>query len=415
VRHYLDHASSTPLRPSVVATLREWVDRLGQPDGTGDPGRVHEEGHVVRAAIEVAREQVAALAGVSPNRVIFTAGATEAANTAIWSATAGSRSATAGSRSATAGSRLPAAIALAAVEHSCVREAALRAGPVVDLAVDGLGRIEPDSVRQALTDGPALTEGPALTDGPALALVNCQWANHEVGTLQPVAEIAAACAEAGVPLHVDAAAAFGHLPLDLGALNAAFVSVSAHKLGGPAGVGALILGRGVRLQPLLVGGSEERARRAGAENLLGIIGFGAAAAELSEEGRLASEADRARRLAVELATAATSVEGVRLLGPPLLDVDEEDGRVAHIVCCSVDGVLGEAVLLGLDRRGVAAHSGSACSSEVLEPSPVLAAMGVDPDRSLRLSVGWSSAEEDVLAFAREFPGVVAGLRELGRS
>ncbi len=363
-----------------MRAMREMLDRLGQPDGTGDPGRVHEEGRVARESVELAREQIAALACVAPSRVVFTSGATEAANTAIASAAAGAGS----------------GVLCAPVEHSCVREAAARTGQLVEVPVLPDGSIDVESL------------GSLLSGDRAPALVNCQWANHEVATVQPVDAVAELCSRAGVALHVDAAAAFGHVPTDFGALDPAYASVSAHKMGGPAGVGALILGRGVRLQPLLVGGSEERARRAGAENLLGIVGFGAAAAELLEEGRLADEAAVAAGWRSSLLASACSVEGITLLGPV-----EVDRSLPYIACLSIEGVLGEAVLLSLDRAGIAVHSGSACSSEVLEPSPVLEAMGVDPDRSLRLSVGWSTTEADVLAFGGVFAGAVAALRELG--
>jgi cysteine desulfurase len=250
--------------------------------------------------------------------------------------------------------------------------------------------------------------------GTAPVLVHCQWANHEVGTVQPVHAVAALCEAAGAVLHVDAAAAFGHVPTDFAAARVQLASVTAHKMGGPAGIGALVLGGGFRLQPFLVGGSEERARRAGAENLIGIVGFGAAAAELLESSgdgatdRLAAEAQQARRHRDALAAAAQAVDGVTELGP----AGSED-RLPHISCLAVAGVLGEAVLLALDRAGIAAHSGSACSSEVLEPSPVLEAMGIDPDRSVRLSVGWSTNEDDVAAFAATWPEAVEQLRSLG--
>ncbi|MHB1986767.1 MAG: cysteine desulfurase family protein [Acidimicrobiales bacterium] len=385
MRHYLDHASTTPLRPAAVAAMREWTQRLGAPDGTGDPGRLHEEGRTAREAIEIAREQVAALAGVAARRLIFTSSATEAANSAILSAAASAR---------TGG-----AIVCSAVEHSCVREASQRSSPVLDLHVDRAGRVDPEHLEVLLQGATVLP-----------SLVNCQWANHEVGTVQPLAEVAAICQEYGVPLHVDAAAAFGHVATDVSSFGAHYVSVSAHKMGGPAGVGALILGPGVRLRPLLVGGSEERARRAGSENLLGIIGFGAGAAELLEGGRLGAEQSRASSQCAELVRRASHAEGVELLGP-----GDNGARLPHVACLSMAGVLGEAVLLSLDRKGIAAHSGSACSSEALEPSPVLAAMGWDPDRSLRLSVGWSTADTDIDAFGRTFPAVVAELRALGSS
>ncbi|MHB8456880.1 MAG: cysteine desulfurase family protein, partial [Acidimicrobiales bacterium] len=239
-------------------------------------------------------------------------------------------------------------------------------------------------------------------------LVHCQWANHEVGTIQPLEAVAELCRRHGATLHVDAAAAFGHVPTDLGSLGAQYVSVSAHKMGGPAGVGALILGPGVRMRPLLVGGSEERARRAGSENLLGIVGFGAAAAELLEDGRLEEESRSASAKRDALAAAVLSEGRIEVLGPANASL-----RLPHILCASIDGVLGEAVLLVLDRAGIAAHSGSACSSEVLEPSPVLAAMGFDPDRSLRLSVGWSTTDADIAAFAAAWPDAIRSLRALG--
>jgi cysteine desulfurase len=211
-----------------------------------------------------------------------------------------------------------------------------------------------------------------------------------------------------VPVHIDAAAAVGHVPVELDSLGADFVSISAHKLGGPAGIGALVVRRGLRLQPLIVGGAQERARRGGLENLIGIVGFGAAAAALSEPGRLQQEEAAARQLTGALVKAATSVEDVVVLGDLVR-------RAPHIVNVAVGGVLAEAVLLGLDRAGIAAHSGSACSSESIEPSPVLAAMGVDPDRSLRLSVGWSTTGADVEAFAAAFGPAVERLRSLGAS
>jgi cysteine desulfurase len=186
-------------------------------------------------------------------------------------------------------------------------------------------------------------------------------------------------------------------------LGVDLMSVSAHKFGGPPGIGALLVRRGMRLAPFLVGGSEERARRAGAENVLGIIGFAAACAAL-DRPTLKREADAAIGHTGRLSAMATAVAGVEVVGAT--------ERLPHIVCVTVGGVLGEAVLLSLDRAGIAAHSGSACSSEVLEPSPVLAAMGADPDASLRLSVGWSTTEEDIEAFGAAFGDAVARLRAL---
>jgi cysteine desulfurase len=282
-----------------------------------------------------------------------------------------------------------------------VRDASERLAPVDELSVDRLGRIEVDSVAGALE----------RHAGDPPALVHCQWANHEVGTIQPVAEVVALCRAAGVPVHVDAAAACGHVPLDLTALEADLVSISAHKLGGPPGVGALVVRRGLRFEPFIVGGQQERARRAGMENVPGIVGFGAAAGALDADGQrlVAAEALVARAQMADVTRAAVAVGGVTVVGDP---DPGPDHRLPHLVCLGVDGVEAEPVLLGLDRVGIAVHSGSACSSESLEPSPVLRSMGVDANRSLRPSVGWSTTDDDVDAFASAFATVVRELRSL---
>ena len=388
-RHYLDHASSTPLRPEARAAMADW-DEHGV---TADPGRVHTEGRIVRVALEEAREQVAGLFGVRPRQVVLTSGATESVNAAVWGVVAGYP----GGQDGGPG---PAPVACAAVEHSAVREATARHGGLVEIEVDGVGRIHPAAVADALDSSLA-------THGRPTVLVHCQAANHEVGTTQDVAAVVALCRERGVPVHVDAVAVAGHLPVDVAGSGAYLVSVSSHKLGGPVGVGALILRRGLRIDPLLVGGEQERGRRAGLENVVGAIGFGAAADALTGPGRLAGEAAAARRWTDELLTAALEVDGITPYG------DTVD-RVPHIVCLGITGVEAEPVLLGLDQAGVAAHSGSSCSSESLEPSPVLEAMGVDGERSLRLSVGWSTTDDDVGAFTAAFPRVVGRLRDLAR-
>jgi cysteine desulfurase len=364
VRAYLDHASVSPLRPAARAALLEWIDV------TGDPGRVHTEGHVARAALEDARDRVAAALGARPRSVVFTSGATEAINAACYGA----------------GMRRPnGAMVAAAVEHSAVRDASARLAPVLVPAVDRQGRIDVDAVRQLLDHN--------------VALVHCQWANHEVGTTQPVAEIAALCQERGVLLHVDAAAAAGHVPIDFDELGIDLLSVSAAKFGGPVGIGALLVRRGLRLDPMLLGGDQERARRAGLES---VALANAMAAAL---GAPESEASDNYAQTCAAADAALAVDEIVQYGDPV-------ARVPHIVCFGVAGVEAEAVLLGLDQAGVAAHSGSACSSEALEPSPVLEAMGVDAQRSLRVSVGWSTTDDDIAAFAKAFPSVVEKLRAL---
>jgi cysteine desulfurase len=359
----------------MVASLRELGDRAA------DPGRVHEEGRTARHALEEAREKVARFLGTKARQVIFTSGGTESVNAAVWGATR---------------SRPGRAVALAGVEHSSVREASMRLAPVVAIAVDETGRLIPESLEQALRGAEAA--------GTEIALVHCQAANHEVGTLQPVAEIVSLCRERRVPVHVDAVAACGHVPLELDALGADLVSVSAHKLGGPPGIGALVVRRGTRVAPFVVGGEQERLRRAGFENIPAAVGFGAVSDLLADTSRLADEAGRQRHLSERIADSATAVDGVSILGSSI--------RVPHIVTVAIAGVEAEPVLLGLDRAGIAAHSGSSCASESLAPSPVLEAMGADAERSLRLSVGWNSTDDDAEAFAMAFGDVVSSLRAL---
>ena len=245
----------------------------------------------------------------------------------------------------------------------------------------------------------------AVTD--ATALVHVQWANHEVGTRQPVAEVVAACRERGVLVHVDAATGAGHDPIAFDDLGADLLSVSGHKLGGPPGSGALLVRRGVRLRPLLVGGDQERARRAGMEAVPTIGGFGAACAALASGDTLQAESAAARPRTERVLAAAADLGGIRGHGDPV-------DRVPHLVCLGFDDVEPQAVLLGLDRAGVAAHSGSACSSESLEPSPVLEAMGVDALRSLRVSVGWCSTDADIDALLEALPRTMGELRALRR-
>jgi len=368
VRHYLDHASTSPARPEVVEAMVPWLANAA------DPGRVHTEGRVARGVVESARESVASFLGARSREVVFTSGGTEACNAAAWGAV----------------ERGPHMVC-PVVEHSAVRDAAAL-HDVTWIGVDRLGRVDAEEVVAALR--------------PDTALVNLQWGNHEVGTLQPVAAVVAECRERGVLVHVDACQAAGHVPIDFGALGADLLSVSAHKLGGPQGVGALLVRRGLRLRSLLVGGEQERARRAGMENVAAIAGFGAAAGVLAEAERLDAEAASAR---------SQTARVLENIPAGVVTYGDTDVRLPHLVCLGVEGVEAEAVLLGLDQAGVAAHSGSACSSESLEPSPVLEAMGVDAERSLRVSVGWSTTDDDIDAVLHALPDVVSRLRALGAS
>jgi cysteine desulfurase len=279
-----------------------------------------------------------------------------------------------------------------AVEHSSVLDAIRRAASdTTVVGVDRHGRFAAEEVAAAVR--------------PDTVLVSVQLANHEVGTLQPVADVIVRVRQQGVDalVHVDACAAAGHVPVDFATLGADLCSVTGHKFGGPKGAAALLIRRGLRVPPFIVGGAQERARRAGMEDVPAVVGFGAACAAIDDH-ELARERALADRVA---AGAIAAADGVERYG---------DGVdcLPHVVCLGVEGVEAEPILLGLDQRGVAVHSGSSCSSEALEPSPVLAAMGVDADRSLRASVGWSSTDDDVDAFLDAFPVVVGLLRELRR-
>ncbi|HML01169.1 MAG TPA: aminotransferase class V-fold PLP-dependent enzyme [Acidimicrobiales bacterium] len=377
--HYLDHASTSPPRPEVVSAMAQWLDS----GPSADPGRLHHPGRLARAALEDSREAVAGFVGSRAREVVLTSSGTEAVNAAVWGAC----------RALPGG-----VVVLAEVEHSSVRQASARLAPVEVVPVDERGHLEVDALGEVL-DRLAARRQP-------VALVHCQAANHEVGSLQPLVEVVEVARSHEVPVHVDACAAAGHVALSFDDLGADLLSVSAHKFGGPPGAGALLVRRGLRLEPLLVGGEQERARRAGFENVLGAVGFAAACDALSG-GRLEQEAEQSRGRRDGLEKAALEVPGVSVLGDP-------ERRLPHLLCLGLTDVEAEPVLLGLDRAGVFVHSGSSCSSESLEPSPVLAAMGADAQRSLRLSVGWCTTDEDVEAFAAAFAPVVDGLRALGR-
>lgn len=356
-RAYLDHASTAPLRPGVLDAMLPYFGRE-----FADPGRVHTEARMTRAAIEAAREQVAVFVDARPREVVFTSCGTEAiAHAHHW---------------------VRGHVVTSAVEHSAVRESIVRAtNDVTVVGVDRAGRVDPAEVTASIR--------------PDTVLVSLQMANHEVGTLQPL-DFAR---RTGVLVHVDACAAVGHVPVSFRDLGADLMSITAHKLGGPKGIGALVVRRGVRVPSLLLGGAQERARRAGIENTPAIVGFGAAVDGLDVE----REATTQRALIERGTQAALAVRGVERFGT---------GDLPNLLCLGIDGVEAEPVLLGLDQAGIAAHSGSSCSSEMLEPSPVLAAMGVDAQHSLRISVGWNTTDADIDRFCTAFPDVVARLRSL---
>lgn len=378
---------------------------LGALEVCGDPGRIYSEALEARVLVEQAREQVAGFLGAMPRSVVFTSGATEAIAAVVHGSAARGRHHVAGS-----------------VEHSAVlksigaqsdeagRQPTGNLGATL-VGVDGSGRVELDELLSAVAE--------------ETAVVHLQMVNHEVGTIQDVEAAATLCRERGVWLHTDAAQAVGHLAVNFDELGADFMSVSAHKFGGPAGVGALLVRRGIRLEPLLAGGDQERARRAGLENVPAIAGFGAACESLgSSEGsahgeavvggevgtegnasKLSKEAAEHSAMTKRICETLGSLDGVERIGHPT-------ERAPHIACFHIADVEPQALVLELDRRGFAVHSGSACSSESLEPSPVLAAMGYDGQRSLRISVGWSTTEADVNALLSAVPQVLSDLRSL---
>ena len=371
MRAYLDHASVSPLRPAVIEALHQVLE-IAQ----ADPGRPYEEALAIRDLIEQAREEVATLVGATARQVVFTSSIAESITTSISALAEGGP------------------IIHARTERSAVEASAARYGTFLELSVDCEGHLDLAHLEQLLTEHPG-------------ALVCCQIANHETGVLTDVGEVVTATRRYGGRIHVDASVAFGHLAVDAAAIDADAITVSSELIGGPLGAAGLIVRRGHVLRPLLLGGAQERARRSGLEGVLALVGFGVAAGVLNEPGAVAEEAAIAQGQIEQLEAVATAVTGVATVGDP-----RSSQRAPQLRCFTIEGVEAEPVLLGLDRRGISVHSGSACSAESLLPSPVLAAMGLDADRSLRLSVGHSTTEEDIRRFTDSFAPVVEDLRSL---
>lgn len=366
-RHYLDYGSAAPIRPEVVAQLAELLSHLG-----ADPGRLHAEALVVRDLIEQSREVVASYLGVPARSVIFTSGLAES----IAAATFGVLS-----RSTRQG------VAASALERSAVLANASRHGKHLAVATLGNGQLDLGSF------------GAALNEGAGLAW--CQLANQETGIIQPLAEAASLAASSSVPLACDLS---GGLPYALPEVPVDVLVAGSEAFGAPAGVGILVLREPLRLEPLLIGGAQERARRAGLENTLGICALAAAIG--ASDAQHENEASRIAELQARVDRGLSEVPGVHLV----------DGgaspRVPSTSCFTVDGVEAEAVLVALERRGVAVHSGSACSSEALEASPVLEAMGLDANHGLRITTGWATTAADIDALLSAFAPAVTELRAL---
>ncbi len=376
---YLDHAATSPMPDEVLAA---YVDALRV---VGNPSSIHGAGQEARELLETGREAVAGTLGVDPVEVVLTGGGTEAVNLAVkgmfWARNNGARR--------------PRVIAPLGEHHAtldAVEWLARHEGARVDwVELDGEGRIRLDALAAALA-----------TDPDDVALVTALWANNEVGTIQPVAEIVELAHRYGAPVHLDAIAAFGQVPVDVHAVGADAVSVSAHKVGGPVGIGALALARTATVEPLLHGGSQQRAR-SGTQDAAGAVAFGVAAARAVGELPLTRVAALRDRL---VAGVLTSVEGALLRGAPL-----GSGRLpgnAHVTFAGADG---DALLYLLDASGIAVSTGSACQAGVAELSHVLLAMGV-PEReargALRITLGHDSTDADVDAFLAAVPA--AGTR-----
>jgi cysteine desulfurase len=382
MRTYFDHNATTPVDPSVaeavIGALREEF---------GNPSSVHHFGQRAKAALDTARSSVAALIGGDPSEVVFTSGGTEADNFAIRGV--------AEAMEVTGRRQLIAS----AIEHEAVlmtlKALARRGWKTTLLPVDTRGLVDPDSLRAAITD--------------ETALVSVMHANNEIGTIQPIRDLSAIAHERGAVMHTDAVQSTAKISVDVRSLGVDLLSLSGHKFYGPKGAGALWIRRGTRLVPFMTGGKHERNRRAGTENVPGIVGLGAAA-DLArgkmgaESVRLAALRDRLER-GILAAVPGTAVNGAI------------DPRVPNTTNISFDRVEAESLLIALDLAGVAVSTGSACSSGTLEPSHVLKAMGLPTHRtqnSIRFSLGAANTEEEVDRAIGLLPGIVEKLRSLSR-
>ena len=380
MRLYLDHNATTPLDPLVA-------DRMAQAlrDVWGNASSIHHFGQQAKGALDLARSAVGALVGGDASEIVFTAGGTESDNLAIRGA---------------ADAIEPSGrkhLVTSAIEHEAVlntmKALARRGWRVTVVPVDATGIVSVDRMREAITDD--------------TALVSVMHANNEIGTIQPIAEIAAAAHERGALFHTDAVQSAGKIPIDVRALGVDMLSIAGHKFYGPKGAGALWMKRGVRLVSPVTGGKQERSRRAGTENVPALVGLGVAA-ELAQQ-KMAAEAPRLSALRDRLEAGVLSK----------VSNTERNGaaapRVPNTTNISIDRVEAESLLIGLDLAGIAVSSGSACSSGTLEPSHVLKAMGLPHARtlgSIRFSLGAANTDADVDRVIETLPPIVEKLRSL---
>jgi cysteine desulfurase len=378
-RVYLDYAATTPVHPNVLKAMLPYLT-----DAFGNPSSLYSYGGEAKGAIEEARAKVADLIGAQDEEIVFTGSGTEADNFAIKGVAFANES---------KGNH----IITSSIEHHAVTETCKflerRGFSVTYLPVDEYGLVDPHDVKKAIT-------------GKTI-LISVIHANNEMGTIEPIAEIGKVAKEAGVYFHTDAVQTVGHIPVDANELGVDLLSISAHKLYGPKGVGALYIRKGTKLIPFMHGGEQERRRRASTENVAGIVGLGTAA-ELARQ-EMDEEVQRLTRLRNRLIKGLLErIDHVRLNGHP-------QKRLPNNINVSIDFVEGESMLLNLDLEGICASTGSACSSSSLEPSHVLLAMGLAHEQahgSLRFTLGKWTTEEEIGQVLEVLPRIVAKLRAM---
>ena len=378
-RIYLDHAATTPTRPEVVEAMLPYFT-----DAFGNPSSIHSYGQEAKGAVEEARTKVAELIGARSEEIIFTSGGTEADNFALKGV-------------AFANEHKGNHIITTSIEHHAVLGACKflerRGFRITYLPVDEYGLVAPRDVKKAITN--------------KAILISVMHANNEVGTIEPIGEIAKIAKEADIYFHSDAVQTVGHIPVNVDKLKVDLLSISAHKLYGPKGVGALYVRKGTKLVPLMHGGEQEKRRRAGTENVPGIVGLGKAIELAGQE--MGKEAERLAYLRDKLIRGlGEKIDHIRLNGHP-------KKRLPNNVNVSVDFVEGESMILNLDLEGICASTGSACSSASLEASHVLLALGLPVEQahsSLRFTLGRENTEADVERVLEILPGIVARLRAM---
>jgi cysteine desulfurase len=387
---YLDHAATTPMLGEAIAVM---TDELAQ---IGNPSSLHNAGRRARRVVEESREQIAEAYGARPSEVIFTSGGTEADNLAVKGLYWARRD----------GDERRRRVLVTAIEHHAVLDSAHwlashEGADVSWLPVDGTGLLSPETLRAAIGAGP-----------DAVALISIMWANNEVGTIQPIAELAAVAREHRIPFHTDAVQAAGQVPVQFAASGVDALTITGHKIGGPVGVGALLLGRGTEPVPVMHGGGQERDTRSGTLDAPAIAAFAVAAQTAVK--RRDEEAARIAALRDELIERVlAAVPDAILNGAP-----PGPGRLPGNAHFSFPGCEGDALLMLLDAKGIACSTGSACTAGVAQPSHVLLAMGADDARargSLRFSLGAASTPADVQALGAVIGEVVARARRAGQS